>query len=94
MTTQVTTIRPRWRRIVRRIAIGIVGLFLIALVANAVWGYVEASHLQAEIHRIKAAGEPLTFKDLDARLPDVDEADDAGPYYEAALALLRYKDSG
>jgi len=92
MTTQVTTIRPRWRRIVRRIAIGIVGLFLIALVANAVWGYVEASHLQAEIHRIKAAGEPLTFKDLDARPPKMDEADDAGPYYDAALALLRHKD--
>ena len=93
MTTQVTTVRPRWRRIVRRIAIGIVGLFLIALVANAVWGYVEARRLRAEIGRIKAAGEPLTFKDLDARLPKVDEADDAGPYYEAALALLRHKDS-
>jgi len=93
MTTQVTTVRPRWRRIVRRIAIGVVGLFLIALVANAVWGYVEARRLRAEIGRIKAAGEPLTFKDLDARLPDVDEADDAGPYYEAALALLRHEDS-
>jgi hypothetical protein len=31
----------------------------------------------------------MTFKDLNAALPKVDERDDAGPYYQAAMALLR-----
>jgi hypothetical protein len=53
------------------------------------WGIVEARRYNQEIAKIKAAGEPLVFADLDAGQPAVKEADDAAPYYESAIALLR-----
>jgi len=70
-----------------------VGLFVVALTAGAVWGYVVAGQLREEVAKIQAAGEPLTFTDLDADRPEVKEADDAGRHYQAALALVRHKDS-
>ena len=89
MSVQETNARPRWRRILRGVALVAVSLFLIVLVGRVAWGYVEASRLRREISKIQAAGQPLTFKDLNAALPKVDERDDAGPYYQAAMALLR-----
>ncbi len=92
-----TRTRPLWRRVLRGIVVGAVAVFLLALTARLAWGYVEARRLNAEIARIRAAGEPVTFEDLRSNTaspvikPSVEtgEADDAGPYYEAALALLR-----
>jgi len=89
MSTQQATKKPRWRRVVRGLVLAAVAL----AVVDAAWGFIEARRLRDEIAKIRAAGEPLTFKELNARLPKVDEADDAGPYYEAALALLRHKDT-
>ena len=89
MSVQETNVRPRWRRILRGFALVAVSLFLIVLVGRLAWGYVEARRLREEISKIQAAGQPMTFKDLNATLPKVDERDDAGPYYQAAMALLR-----
>ncbi|MGB9624665.1 MAG: hypothetical protein ACPMAQ_07360 [Phycisphaerae bacterium] len=96
-----TRTRPLWRRVLRGIMVGAVAVFLLALTAWLAWGYVEARQLNAEIARIRAAGEPVTFEDLRSNTaspvikPSVEtgEADDAGPYYEAALALLRDRDA-
>ncbi|UCD30280.1 MAG: hypothetical protein JSV03_07375 [Planctomycetota bacterium] len=79
--------KPLWRRILRWIVFTGVGLFVLVLVARSVWNYVATKQLKQEIARIRAAGEPLTFKEMDADLSKVDEADDAGRYYAAGLAL-------
>ncbi len=89
MNTGPNGTKPRWRRIARRLGIVLGMLGVIAFTANVIWGYVETRRLNAEIAAIKAAGEPLTFRDLDAGWPEVSEEDDAGPFYEAALALVR-----
>jgi len=101
MNPKETQTKPLWRRVLRGIVVGAVALFLLALTARLAWGYVEARRLNAEIARIRAAGEPVTFEDLRSNMaspvvrPSVEtgEADDAGPYYEAALALLRDRDA-
>ncbi len=85
--------RPRWRRYLRGLIIAAVVLSLVAITGEAIFGYVQARRLDGEIARIRAAGEPLTLKDLEANQPTVNESDDAGPCYEAALALIRGKGS-
>ncbi len=89
MSTMQLQARPRWRRVMRKIVTAAIVLFVIALMARVFWGFVEGSRYNYEIAKIKAAGEPLVFADLDAGQPTVKEADDAGPYYEAAMALVR-----
>jgi hypothetical protein len=91
--TPVVRKRSRLRRAARVLLKAGVFLFLLVLVARLVWGFVVARQLNREISAIAAAGEPLTFSDLDRDLPAVREADDAAPYYEAAVALLRDRDA-
>jgi len=88
MSELVVTKKPLWRRIVRGLVITAVTLFLLALVVRSVWGYIAAGQLRDEIARIRAADEPLTFKELEADLPKVEPADDAGRFYTAGLALM------
>ena len=80
--------RPLWRRILKwTLRVAIVFAVLLVVVWS-LWNFRASRSLRNEIARIRAAGEPLTFADLTASLPKVDRADDAGPYYTAALALL------
>ncbi len=91
-TTEAPTTPPRrplWHRVLRGIVKAGVALFVLLLVGRLAWGYIEARRMDALIAGIKSAGEPLTFEELDAGLPKVAEIDDAGPYYEAALALVQ-----
>ncbi len=93
MNTEPTAKRPSWRRVLRWTVLIALGVFVVVVVAGAVWGYVVAGQLREEVAKIQAAGEPLTFTDLDADRPEVKEGDDAGRYYQAALALVRHEDS-
>lgn len=93
MIAEAACAKPRCRRIVRGLVKTAVVLFVVVLVARLIWGYAEAKRLKAEVARISVAGEPLTFKELDAGEPEGSEADDAEPYYEAAIALLRDKNT-
>ncbi|MBP7935188.1 MAG: hypothetical protein KA354_11125 [Phycisphaerae bacterium] len=77
--------RPWWRRVVRWVAI--VGVLL--FVAVVIWGWYVSRQLRAEITRIRDAGEPLVFKDLETGLPKPEEDQDAAWYYNAGLALVR-----
>ncbi len=69
MNPQETRKKPFWRRILRGVVVVAAALFLIALTARLVWGYVEAKRLNAVVAQIRAAGEPLTFKDLELDSP-------------------------
>ncbi len=81
--------KPLWRRILKwTLRIAIVLLVLLVVIWS-VWNFSASRSLRDEIAKIRGAGEPLTFADLTASLSKVDEADDSGPYYTAALALHR-----
>ncbi len=81
--------KPLWRRILKWTLRVAVVLVVLLIGVWSVWNYVAARSLRNEINSISAAGEPLTFRELADSIDKVDEADDAGPYYAAALALLR-----
>ena len=72
----------------RGLVITLIVLVLAALTVRAVWGYVAARQLRAEIAKIRAANQPLTFDDLDAQAPKVDPADNAARFYMAAMELV------
>ncbi len=93
MNTDSERKRPLWRRVGRWVVRVAVATFVAVLLIRMVWGYVEARNLHNEVARIRAAKEPLTLNELAARRPKIAPADDAGPYYEAALALLRAGDA-
>jgi hypothetical protein len=80
--------KPLWRRILRWVVYIGIGLFVVLFLAHSIWNYIASRQLRQEIAKIRQAGEPLTFKEMDADLPKVDAADDAGRYYAAGLALI------
>jgi hypothetical protein len=62
---------------------------LMLLAVRLVWGYIADHRLQAEIDRIRAAGEPLFAEDFPPP-PDIpDEANAAVLYKQAAEAMVR-----
>ena len=81
--------KPLWRRIAKWTVRVVIGLVVVLILVWSVWNYVATKALQQEIAKIRAAGEPLTFRDLAAPFGEVPESQDAGPYYTAALALVR-----
>ncbi|MDY7011381.1 MAG: hypothetical protein SVV80_11625 [Planctomycetota bacterium] len=81
--------KPLWRRILKWTVRIAVVLVVLLIGVWSVWNYVTARSLRNEINSISAAGAPLTFRELADTVDKVDEAKDAGPYYAAALALLR-----
>ena len=81
--------RPLWRRILKWTIRVIVAIVVLAAVAWGIFDYVSARELEVEISKIKAAGQPLTLAELEKSLPRVAEADDAAPFYKAAIALRR-----
>ena len=80
--------RPWWRRILKWLTITVVSLLILAILAWSIAEYVTTKQLNAEIARIREAGEPLTLDDLAVETPD-DPANDAARYYAAAMALAR-----
>lgn len=85
-----TTAKPKrtwWRRVLKWVVV--VGVLL--FVGVVIWGWYVTRQLRAEIIRIRDAGEPLTFKDLEAGWPKLEEDQDAGWFYNAGMALVRAK---
>ncbi len=83
--------KPLWRWLTKWSVRVFVVLVVFIAVAWSLWNYWAARSLRNEIERIKAAGEPITFRDLTASLEEVDQANDAGPFYAAATAMVRGK---
>ena len=92
MNDQIVTKKPLWRRILRKIFF--VGIFLIvAIIASiSIWNYRAAKQVDEEIAKIRKAGEPVTFQDLEARLPKVDQAENANRFYQAGMDLQVYRE--
>ena len=88
MGNQVSAKKSLWWRILRWLFRGAVGLFVVALLVRMVSGYVIARQLRDEIAKIRAAGEPVTFQDLQKGVPEVPGSANAGRFYAAAMALL------
>ena len=82
--------KPLWRRLLKWTLRVVILLVVLGLAAYAGVTYWAAKTINAEIARIRAAGEPLTFADLGQLTPQVaDRAQDAGPYYAAACELVQ-----
>ncbi len=81
--------KPLWRRILKWTIRAAVALIVLLAVAWGIFSYVSSRALEAEIAKLRAAGQPLTFAEWEKSLPKVSEADDAAPFYRAALALRR-----
>ena len=79
--------RPLWRRILRGIGITAAVLIAVVVLVWSIWNYTATKSLRNELAKIRAAGEPLTFKELKEGLPEIDEEENAGRYYAAALEL-------
>ncbi len=79
---------PLWRRILRRLAFGLVALIVLFLAARSVWLFVTARAIKEELAAIRAAGEPVTFEDLDRAHAKIDAGDDAARFYLAAISLM------
>jgi hypothetical protein len=81
--------KPLWRRILKWTIRVAVGLIVLVAVGWGIFSYVASKSLEAEIAKLRAAGQPVTFAEWEKSLPKVAEADDAAPFYGAALALRR-----
>ncbi|MCJ7544282.1 MAG: hypothetical protein MUP47_06910 [Phycisphaerae bacterium] len=83
-----------WGGVVRRIFFWAVVLVVIAAVGWGIFSHVAGRTLEGEIARLRAAGKPLTFEEWDKAQPAVAEADDAAPFYKAALSLYQGSATG
>jgi L-rhamnose mutarotase len=79
--------RPLWRRILRGMGITAAVLIAVGVLVWSIWNYTATKSLRNELAKIRAAGEPLTFKELKEGLPEINEEENAGRYYAAALEL-------
>jgi hypothetical protein len=92
MTTQnplppVKLKKSWWRRLLKWTMRVVIVIVVLGIAAYASTHYWASRTIHNEIARIRAAGEPLTFADLDALTPKVERAQDAGPFYTAAAEL-------
>ncbi len=81
--------KPLWRRVLKWTIRVVVAVVVVAAVGWGIFSYVSAKVLEAEIDKLRAAGQPMTFAEWEKSRPKVAEADDAAPFYKAALALRR-----
>jgi hypothetical protein len=79
--------KPLWRRILTWTIRIVVVLVVVVAVAWGVRYYISGRELQAEIAKFRAIRQPLTFAEWEKSFPTVAEADDAAPFYKAALVL-------
>ena len=80
--------------VVRALFICLVGVVVIGLVVALVVMYRSTTGLREELDAIRAAGEPVTFADLDRSRPPIDGADDAAPLYREAMELFEASGDG
>ncbi len=83
------TRQPLWRRALKWTVRIVIVLVVLGVAAYAIGNYWAAKSIRDQVAAIRAAGQPVTFADLDALAPKVAPAQDSGPYYAAALALVR-----
>jgi hypothetical protein len=81
--------KPLGRRIVKWTICVVAAMVVMARVAWGVSDTVTATGVEAEIAKLKAAGQPVTFAEWQKSLPPVAEANDAAPFYKAAFALYQ-----
>ena len=81
-----------WWHVVRILSI-VGSICIIGVVGIIIFNLVTRSKLRAEIHKIRAAGEPTSYKELKDVLPEVVEKDNAAPLYSAGLVLMRHMES-
>ncbi len=81
--------KPLWRRLLKWTIRSAILLIVLGIAVYASISYWAANAIHKEVARIRAAGEPLTFTDLNQLTPQVAERDqDAGPFYGAAGELV------
>ncbi len=80
--------KPLWRRLLKWTIRVAVLLIVLGIAAYAITSYWASKTIHTELARIRAAGEPLTFVELNKLTPQVNRAQDAGPYYLAAEELV------
>ena len=81
------------RKILSHLVYTLAILIVLGVLVWVVWNHIATRNLCREIDKIRAAGEPLTFKDLVEGIPKIEEKDNAGRYYAAALELLDEEES-
>jgi len=77
----------RLGRAARKAGRALLWLLALLLVSHSVWGYVEARRLERAIAGLRAQGEPTRWADLEKTGPAVEDVDNAGRFYSAALDL-------
>jgi len=84
-----------FRRVLRRVALVLLGLVLVLATAHIVWTYVEKGAFQARVERIRQAGDPIYLTDLAMR-PVPDDRNGVKLLEEAAawLEARRDRDDG
>jgi hypothetical protein len=85
---QITTKKPLWRRILRKIFFAAIILIVLGLIACSTWNYLINRQIKTEIQKIRAAGQPASFEDWEAKLPKIDETQNAARCYNAAMNLM------
>ena len=76
------------RKILRRLGYTLGIVIVLGGLVWVVWNHLATKKLGSEIDKIRAAGEPLTYKDLIEGIPKIEEKENAGRYYAAALELV------
>ncbi len=88
MNNELTTKKPLWRRVLRKILFAAIFLIVLGIIVSSAWNYILTRQIKTEIQKIRAAGQPVTFEDWEAQLPKIDDAQNAARYYKAAMDLL------
>ncbi len=88
MNEEILVKKPLWRRILKKLIIVSVFLIVLIILVMSVWNYTASRALKKEISQIRNAGQPVTFEDLEARLPAVSDQDNAARFYQAGMALM------
>jgi hypothetical protein len=81
--------RPLWRRIVKWTVCTAAILIVLLVAAWSTLNYLATRDLEAEVQKIRAAAEPVTFAQLADMFPKPSEDQDAAPYYGAAILLQK-----
>jgi hypothetical protein len=81
--------KPLWRRIVRLVFRTAIVLLVVAGAAFLAWSYLADRWLHEQLAAIQATGDPMTFAEMHEAIKPVDPADDAKPFYAAAVDLYR-----
>ena len=88
MEPQELSRKPLWRRLLRWVMICAAVVVALGILTWAIIDYAATRKLRKELDRVVAAGEPLTFKQLQENETTREVPGRAGRYYSAAMELL------